>query len=126
MPHGDKTGPTGKGSMTGRGAGYCTDQDDPGFMNPVPERGVCGPGWRGGVGRGRRNRFYETGPYGRQRGRWSGPAFGGANADRPDSAVTKEQKLDALNAQAEYLQDALDSVRKRIAELKDESGAATE
>ena len=31
MPAGDKTGPNGKGSRTGRGLGYCAGYPDPGF-----------------------------------------------------------------------------------------------
>lgn len=34
MPLGDKTGPAGKGPMTGRGAGYCTGGNKPGNLNP--------------------------------------------------------------------------------------------
>ena len=34
MPGGDGTGPNGQGSMTGRGAGYCTGYERPGFANP--------------------------------------------------------------------------------------------
>lgn len=33
MPRGDKTGPTGKGPMTGRGLGYCSGSNMPGFKN---------------------------------------------------------------------------------------------
>ncbi len=31
MPRGDRTGPDGKGSKTGRGLGDCADSDSPGF-----------------------------------------------------------------------------------------------
>ena len=42
MPRGDKTGPTGLGSKTGRAAGYCAGFSVPGYMNPtyVYERGL--------------------------------------------------------------------------------------
>ena len=33
MPRGDGTGPTGKGPMTGRGAGYCAGYSTPGYEN---------------------------------------------------------------------------------------------
>lgn len=33
MPKGDKNGPTGNGSMTGRGMGYCGGYNSPGYMN---------------------------------------------------------------------------------------------
>ena len=36
MPFGDGTGPQGMGPMTGRGAGYCSGSNQPGFANPTP------------------------------------------------------------------------------------------
>lgn len=50
MPRGDRTGPGGQGRMTGRGAGYCAGYDTPGYMNPMPGRGMDfgrGAGFRG-------------------------------------------------------------------------------
>lgn len=47
MPRGNGTGPSGMGSMTGRGAGFCAGSKTPGYMNPVPGRGM-----RFGRGRG--------------------------------------------------------------------------
>ncbi|MBN2169468.1 MAG: DUF5320 domain-containing protein [Actinobacteria bacterium] len=38
MPGGDRTGPSGKGPLTGRGAGYCTGSESPGFMSSVRRR----------------------------------------------------------------------------------------
>jgi len=49
MPGGDKTGPLGRGPLTGRGAGYCTGNDRPGSFEPGPGGGRR----RGGFGRGR-------------------------------------------------------------------------
>ncbi len=40
MPAGDGTGPVGLGPMTGRAAGYCAGYGVPGFMNPLPARGL--------------------------------------------------------------------------------------
>ena len=56
MPKGDKTGPTGQGSMTGRAAGYCAGYSVPGFMNPIDGYGrglgrACGRGWGRRFGR---------------------------------------------------------------------------
>ena len=47
MPGGDRTGPMGRGPMTGRAAGNCAGYPTPGFANPIP-----------GFGRGRGKRFY--------------------------------------------------------------------
>ncbi|MEA3505965.1 MAG: DUF5320 domain-containing protein, partial [Elusimicrobiota bacterium] len=34
MPAGDRTGPAGRGPMTGRGAGFCAGSASPGYINP--------------------------------------------------------------------------------------------
>ena len=44
MPGGDRTGPRGMGPRTGRGMGFCSGYDTPGYMNP---------GFGGGYGYGR-------------------------------------------------------------------------
>ena len=108
--------------MTGRAAGYCAGYSVPGTMNPMGGRGYRGRG-RGG-GRGRRNWFYETGLTGWQRATQGLPAFGGPPAYPPPYAspipptVTRAQELDALKGQAEYFEDELDGIRRRIEELQ--------
>jgi len=52
MPRGDRTGPDGKGSKTGRGLGYCTGSDSPGFTKGSRQ----GMGRRKGNKSRRRNR----------------------------------------------------------------------
>ena len=54
MPRGDGTGPEGRGSMTGRGAGKCAGNNVAGFQNPsVPRAGARrGVGSGRGIGRG--------------------------------------------------------------------------
>jgi len=39
MPSGDRTGPMGQGSMTGRGLGYCEGHDSPGYEKGFGGRG---------------------------------------------------------------------------------------
>jgi hypothetical protein len=99
MPGGDRTGPMGAGPRTGRGMGYCSGYDRPGFANQAP--GLRG--WfvfgRGGAGRGWRHRFYATGIPGRV-------------------IPTPEQETADLNAQADLLKVQLDAIQKRIEELK--------
>ena len=117
MPGGDGTGPAGMGPMTGRAAGYCAGYPVAGYMNPIGGRG----GW------GRRNQFYATGLTGWQRAAAGYPAFGGAAAPVVPytvpfaSTVSRQQQLDALKGQAEYFEDALDGIRKRIEELEAKS-----
>jgi len=123
MPRGDGTGPAGMGPMTGRNAGYCAGYPAPGFMNSGGCRGYLG---RAG-GRGRRHWRYPAGFPG-----WAKPAPGypawGGPADTYEPAagpsaqtMTAEQELGDLKKQAEYFQDELGQINKRIEQLETES-----
>jgi len=129
MPGGDRTGPAGMGPMTGRAAGYCAGYGVPGYMNPVGGRGF-GAWGAGRGGWGRRNWFYATGVPGWQRAAVGMPAWGAPPAYAPPAyaaapAMTRQQELDALRGQAEYLEDALDGIRKRMAELEADQKSGT-
>jgi hypothetical protein len=108
MPGGDGTGPVGQGPMTGRAVGYCAGYGMPGYLSFGPGRGFWGQGW----GRGRGG--------GRGRGRWNwrlpGGAVGGA------VPLTVEQEAQTLKAQAAHLEDSLNGIRRRIAELETARG----
>jgi hypothetical protein len=124
MPGGDRTGPAGLGTMTGRAAGFCVGYPVPGYMNPVGGRGYWGRGFRGG-GRGWRNWYYATGLPGWQRVGYGIPAFGGVNPYAYSGVpfaqgLTTQQELDSLKSQAEYLEDTLVDIRKRIEELENQ------
>ncbi len=130
MPRGDKTGPAGRGPMTGRAAGYCAGYAMPGYVNPAPGRnfgagfgggcGAWGQGFRGG-GRGWRHRFYATGQPGWMR-------FGGTampyGYHAPQQNVSPEVEKQALQSQADALQAELDFIKKRLSEIK--TGTAAE
>jgi hypothetical protein len=118
MPGGDRTGPAGMGPMTGRAAGLCAGYPAPGYMNPVGGRGFGGFG-RGG-GWGRRNWFYATGLTGWQRAAYGDPAYAGAvpYGVPYGPTVTKQEELDGLKGQAEYLEDSLEGIKKRMAEIE--------
>ncbi len=105
MPGGDGTGPQGLGPRTGRAAGYCAQYPVPGYMNPILGRGF----YRGG-GRGRRNLYYATGLTGWQRGAYSYPP-------PVVQTITKEQELAELKNEAEYLENELKEIKKRIQEI---------
>jgi hypothetical protein len=115
------------GPMTGRAAGYCAGYGVPGFTNSFGGRGF-GFGFGRGGGWGRRNWFHATGLTGWQRGAYAYPAWGGAAPayfgavapQMPYGAPSREQELQALQRQAEYLDDALGGIRKRIAEIEAE------
>jgi hypothetical protein len=126
MPGGNRTGPLGMGPMTGRGAGFCAGYAAPGYMS-------SGFGWGSGRGRGggwgRRNWFYATGLTGWQRAGYGYPAYGaGMTYNMPYSPVpntpyaagfSKEDELNTLKGQAEYLEDSLEGIKRRITELEE-------
>ena len=127
MPGGDSTGPMGMGPMTGRGAGLCAGYPAPGYMNPGPGGGLGrGGGFGRGGGWGRRNWFYATGLTGWQRAAYGYPSYtgtvpyGAPYAAPYGPTVTKQQELDELKGQAEYIEDTMDGINKRIAELEAE------
>jgi len=119
MPGGDGTGPGGFGPMTGRAAGFCAGYAMPGYANPVSGRGFFGRGRGfGGGGRGRRNWYYATGLPGWARAGYGWPT-GGVGGGVPFAPeTTAQQELDGLKGQAEYLEDTLDGIKKRIEELE--------
>ena len=127
MPGGDGTGPGGMGPMTGRAAGFCAGYSVPGYANPVGGRGM-GMGW----GRGRGGGFGRGRGFGWGRAGYGLPAYGSAvnpyaygGTVNPYAysgvpftpTVAPQQELDGLKGQAEYLEDALDGIKKRIEEL---------
>lgn len=132
MPWGDRTGPTGMGPMTGRGAGYCGGYGAPGYASPMFGRGFRGRGGgRGGGGRGFRNRYYATGVPGWQH--WGGagwaPPWGGPPPHAPYAsgrpAAGRDQEIDFLKSEAERLQGALSDINDRLRDLaaEEESGS---
>ncbi len=111
MPRGDQTGPAGWGPMTGRAAGFCAGYNSPGFANPIPQRRYgmgYGLGLRGGRGGGR-----WVAPY-------AGYGYAAPMATPYGTAPTREQEMDALQAQAKYLEEALADIKKRLRDLETE------
>ena len=100
MPFRDRTGPEGRGAMTGRGAGDCAGVNE-------PNRGIS-QGWGFGRGRGAGRGFGRgRGGWGQRRGFWNGPV-----------ATPPEQESSTLETQAQYLQDALQRVNDQLKKLK--------
>ena len=65
MPRGDRMGPSGEGPTTGRGMGYCTGNEHPGYGNSFSNRARgFGRGFHGGPGYGRGAGFGFRGGYG--------------------------------------------------------------
>ncbi len=122
--------------MTGRAAGYCAGFSVPGFMNPAVPWGFGRGFGRGGGGRGFRRWFYATGLPGWARwgalpawgsvpwyGPWAPPAHPIA---RTFAGPSREEELELLKRQAESLTDALEEIRKRIAELESQTSEKAE
>lgn len=97
MPGGDRTGPEGRGPLTGQRAGFC----------------VCGRGQGrgGGGGHGWRNVYRGTGVPGRARG----PAWDTSDA----GTAADEQRY--LQERTKALQQEIVDIRLRLDELEDES-----
>ncbi len=105
MPGFDRTGPEGRGSMTGRGAGYCAGNETPRFADRGPGYGRGRGGMRG-FGRG----------FGFGRGRMGAPIY--PQYDYEPYPLTKEEEIQSLKTQSDQLRKELDSVNKRVQELK--------
>lgn len=113
MPRGDRTGPDGRGPMTGRGAGICAGFSFPEFKNSSIRGGGTGMGcgYRRGFGGG----------YSIVRGDYIGynaDAVGQGNESGVD-----EQK--ALKSQADYLEESLKQVNQRIKDLEEQNSRSS-
>ena len=101
MPGGDRTGPQGEGSRTGRGLGYCADNDQPGYATAQQGQRFgfrrAGRGNRGS--RGWRNRS--------KAGFWQGRGRGAIDLV-PDA---QDQDMDSLKEQIRELQNTLKEVQ---------------
>ena len=112
MPGGDRTGPAGRGPMTGRGAGFCAGCGVSGFPNPGYGAGGAFFGGRGG--RGRRNRFFATGVPGWQY--FAGNPIPGV-MPFPTPSEAPQNELDVLKGQAQYLENGLKEIQARMEAL---------
>ena len=92
MPGGDRTGPVGRGPMTGRAAGYCSGYPNPGNINP---------GYGRGFGRG----------FGRGRGFW-----GRSNYPEPyyRPISNREEEKTYLEDMIKSLEEEIKTIQERI------------
>ena len=101
MPGGDRKGPAGGGPRTGRGLGYCSDNDQPGYATNQPAWGSRRVfGWRG-RSRSWRNRFKAG----------SRPGSG-----RIGFAVNN-QEIDPLKAENQELRGVLQKILDKLDKL---------
>ena len=101
MPRGDRTGPSGEGSNTGRGMGYCTGNEQPGYMNSFPN---WGRGFRGGMGYGRGAGFGFRRSY--------GSYYRGGIADVSEKTMV-ENEIRILKDQLSALEDRLSDTEEK-------------
>ena len=114
MPGGDRTGPMGAGVGTGRRAGFCYGNNQPGF--------VTGGGWGGrGGGRGRRNFAGMPGNFGGGRGRGFGFRYRSEDIPQTPMMVDSwQQELIRLAEETRQCTEALNKISKRLDELQAE------
>jgi hypothetical protein len=137
MPGGDRTGPAGAGPRTGRAMGYCTGQENPGF---VTAGGGRGPGRGAGGGRRRRGRGGLGPAGGNARGGRGGrfrtwaveepatapvapPQLDVSDQPAPDGSAepaSESAELDRLGEQLQALQHQAQEIETRIEQLRRE------
>ncbi|MHC1790033.1 DUF5320 domain-containing protein [Solidesulfovibrio sp.] len=126
MPRGDRTGPNGTGSGTGRAMGYCSGAQAPGFAS-APAR----DGSHQGFGQGGIGRSFGQGGFGRGLGRrmgrggCRGPLGQGQRpadmAGPAQGAATPEMERQDLLRQAMTLESSLEALKARLARLEAQS-----
>ena len=125
MPLGDKTGPNGQGAMTGRRQGYCTGNEQAGYMSDVPGRGMgrgagMGGGFGRGFGKGMGRGMARGHGFGRGFGRGIGRSAGFFNAPTGYNQ-NPEDEARMLDAESKRIEQELEAIRKRRDELKNNS-----
>jgi hypothetical protein len=112
MPGGDRTGPMGRGALTGWGRGICGGSRSTRFQGGGYAGGGRGFGrGAGGGGRGWRNQFRATGLPGWRREGWAPPGSPGV-----EPAADTEQLW--LRRRAAELEAEQKEIKARIAELE--------
>lgn len=118
MPFGDRRGPYGDGPRTGRGLGYCSGYDSPGYTKNFPRMwmrsgrtlsflnfGRCSGYF--GRGRGWRNMFYATGL----------PGWARYSSYQNFEQVPEKEK-EFLENQVSFLENQIESIKRRLAEIE--------
>lgn len=100
MPGSDRTGPVGRGPMTGRAAGFCAGYPSPGYSQRF------GRGWGRGMGRG----FW-----GRGRRYWDREYF-----NPPINQLEPHEEKIYLENLIKNLENELQEVKNRLQELSKE------
>jgi len=122
LPGGNRNGPAGMGPRTGRGLGYCTGYNTPGFAN-APGMGL-GRGWGGGRGYGRglawrrgRGGGGGAGLYAPQYPPYAGnaPIYNPLATGIPN--MSPENQLNMLKQEKEYLESEMKGISNILEEI---------
>lgn len=116
MPAGNGTGPIGMGPGSGRGAGYCSGYDAPGYVSS---------GSNFNRGRRRGGAFRMRDGFGVRRHRYNCAPdyynYSRAPMQTAQPELTPEKESEYLKSDAKRLQAELDSINTRISELEEMS-----
>lgn len=119
MPGGNRTGPRGQGPMTGRGLGYCTGFDSPGF---TVDQGYGFGRSYGRFSRGRGRGYVRAGyidpyftPY-RLIGSYLAPRI--PVSPPVDQLTMLKQEKNYLDSELKEIGSALEDISKKIEELE--------
>lgn len=108
MPRGDRTGPNGLGSQSGRGAGFCSGTTEPGCTTAGGRGGGRGAGMgcrggRRGLGRGLKQGMGR----GMERGMGQGQQMDNAPNQAPTASEDLSRKAQELEAQIAQIKQQL-------------------
>ena len=107
MPRGNRTGPMGMGPRTGRGLGYCSGYNIPGYMHSAPIG--RGRAWGGRMGRGRGRGW----GWGNQPGyAISYPSFYPEPISPTEEAKILEETLEDLKIQMKTVEKRIEALNK--------------
>ena len=113
MPGGDRTGPLGHGPMTGRGLGYCSGTNRPGYTTPR-----YGRGFSRGRGRG-----FGRGFWGRGRGFWGSdyldPYYPSYDVESYPQR-SKEEEKSYLKNLISQLEDEIKLIKEKLRNITEE------
>lgn len=102
MARGDRTGPFGEGPKTGRGMGYCTGNEHPGYLYRHPNRGM-------GFGR----RFRGSSSYG------NGFGFRHGYEQYYPGNVTDVSEKTLIENEIRILKDQLSALEDRLSKIQE-------
>ena len=115
MPRGDKSGPFAEGPGTGRGMGYCTGNDHPGYASLQSGRGL-GRRFQGGAGTGRGAGLGYGAGTGRGAGFRAGRGYGAGRGfgDYYQGGVEYVSEKTLIENEIRILKDQLSALEGRL------------